>query len=51
MPSLGLFNRWTARAGVTIGSGIARRFGENDGVLHCTYAITGPLTKFLANRP
>lgn len=35
----GLFYRWTAPAGTQIGPGIARRFGDNDGVLQAAQLV------------
>lgn len=35
----GLFYRWTAPAGAKIGPGIARQFGENDGVLQAAKLV------------
>ncbi len=35
----GLFYRWTAPAGKRIGRGIARQFGENDGVLQAAQLV------------
>lgn len=35
----GLFYRWTAPAGVTLGSGIANRLGADDGVLHAAQLV------------
>lgn len=35
----GLFYRWTAPAGATIGAGIAKQFGDNDGVLQAAQLV------------